>query len=197
MAKFVIFFQKWHFRLENENFLEFKPTYIIFFCVGVREMCDDCQTSIFNYHFICLFCGHITCITCGEKHFTFKSMTGVSTKTKRNISCKSCSETERFRKSDEKPRDCMLPISLIPIDAIHHLYEILKYVMKVRFISSVDFRILWYLSRILKILSDILVQWFAKNWHILKNVSIFGVSIFSVPIFDWFSLHFLVQNWYF
>ena len=100
-------------------------------------MCDDCQTSIFNYHFICLFCGHITCITCGEKHFTFKSMTGVSTKTKRNISCKSCSETERFRKSDEKPRDCMLPISLIPIDAIHHLYEILKYVMKVRFIISI------------------------------------------------------------
>ena len=124
--------------LENENFLEFKPTCIIYFCVGVREMCDDCQTSIFNYHFICLFCGHITCITCGEKHFTFKSMTGVSTKTKRNISCKSCSETERFRKSDEKPRDCMLPISLIPIDAIHHLYEILKYVMKVRFISSVQ-----------------------------------------------------------
>ena len=123
--------------LENENFLEFKPTCIIYFCVGVREMCDDCQTSIFNYHFICLFCGHITCITCGEKHFTFKSMTGVSTKTKRNISCKSCSETERFRKSDEKPRDCMLPISLIPIDAIHHLYEILKYVMKVRFMSSV------------------------------------------------------------
>ena len=28
----------------------------------------------------------------------------------------------------------MLPISLIPIDAIHHLYEILKYVMKVWFI---------------------------------------------------------------
>ena len=37
---------------------------------GVREMCDDCSTSIFNFHFICIFCGHVTCIPCGEKTIT-------------------------------------------------------------------------------------------------------------------------------
>ena len=31
---------------------------------------------------------------------------------------------------DENPRECMLPISFIPMDAINHLYELLSYVMK-------------------------------------------------------------------
>jgi hypothetical protein len=91
-------------------------------------MCDDCSTSIFNFHFICLYCGHITCMSCGEKDFKFKNNVGHVIKTKRNISCKTCSELRRFP-TDENPRDCMLPISFIPMDAITHLYELLCYIM--------------------------------------------------------------------
>ncbi|VVC30448.1 JmjC domain [Cinara cedri] len=31
---------------------------------GVREMCDLCKTSIFNYHWCCLKCGFVVCIDC-------------------------------------------------------------------------------------------------------------------------------------
>ncbi|VVC42709.1 JmjC domain [Cinara cedri] len=31
---------------------------------GVREMCDPCKTTIFNYHWSCLTCGFVVCIDC-------------------------------------------------------------------------------------------------------------------------------------
>ncbi|XP_055310781.1 lysine-specific demethylase 3A isoform X2 [Sitodiplosis mosellana] len=31
---------------------------------GVREMCDVCQTSLFNYHWACSKCGFVVCIDC-------------------------------------------------------------------------------------------------------------------------------------
>lgn len=31
---------------------------------GVRELCDVCKTSIFNYHWICCNCGFIVCLDC-------------------------------------------------------------------------------------------------------------------------------------
>ena len=47
--------------------------------------------------------------------------------------CKSCTQTGRFKFDGEKKngsKESMLPISFIPMDAIHHLYEIFDYVMK-------------------------------------------------------------------
>uniref|UniRef100_T1J383 [histone H3]-dimethyl-L-lysine(9) demethylase n=1 Tax=Strigamia maritima TaxID=126957 RepID=T1J383_STRMM len=31
---------------------------------GVREMCDVCNTTIFNFHFTCAICGFVVCIDC-------------------------------------------------------------------------------------------------------------------------------------
>lgn len=31
---------------------------------GVRELCDVCETTIFNYHWICDKCGYVVCIDC-------------------------------------------------------------------------------------------------------------------------------------
>jgi lysine-specific demethylase 3 len=31
---------------------------------GVREMCDVCATTLFNYHWICESCGFVACLAC-------------------------------------------------------------------------------------------------------------------------------------
>ena len=31
---------------------------------GVREMCDVCKTTLFNYHWICGMCGLFVCLDC-------------------------------------------------------------------------------------------------------------------------------------
>lgn len=31
---------------------------------GVREMCDVCETTLFNYHWVCAKCGFAVCIDC-------------------------------------------------------------------------------------------------------------------------------------
>ncbi|XP_053694550.1 uncharacterized protein LOC128742270 [Sabethes cyaneus] len=37
---------------------------------GVREICDVCSTTLFNYHWVCSVCGFVVCIDCykGRKH---------------------------------------------------------------------------------------------------------------------------------
>ncbi|XP_055638847.1 uncharacterized protein LOC129776927 [Toxorhynchites rutilus septentrionalis] len=44
---------------------------------GVREMCDVCSTTLFNYHWVCSTCGFVVCIDCykGRKHGTCKNDT--------------------------------------------------------------------------------------------------------------------------
>lgn len=32
----------------------------------MREMCDQCRTTIFNGHFACLSCGFVVCLSCYE-----------------------------------------------------------------------------------------------------------------------------------
>lgn len=36
---------------------------------GVREICDICSTSLFNYHFICNKCGFTCCVDCYKVNF--------------------------------------------------------------------------------------------------------------------------------
>ena len=31
---------------------------------GVREMCDVCETTLFNFHWACAKCGYVVCIDC-------------------------------------------------------------------------------------------------------------------------------------
>ncbi|KAI4495689.1 hypothetical protein M0802_008524 [Mischocyttarus mexicanus] len=41
---------------------------------GVRELCDVCETTLFNYHWACRKCGFVVCIDCykGRKNGTIK-----------------------------------------------------------------------------------------------------------------------------
>ncbi|XP_046625209.1 probable JmjC domain-containing histone demethylation protein 2C isoform X2 [Neodiprion virginianus] len=41
---------------------------------GVREMCDVCETTLFNFHWACAKCGFVVCIDCykGRKNGTIK-----------------------------------------------------------------------------------------------------------------------------
>lgn len=52
-------------------------------CVnGVREMCDVCKTTIFNYHWVCGKCGFVVCVDCYKvKRMNYKLN---STKFKKN-----------------------------------------------------------------------------------------------------------------
>jgi len=36
---------------------------------GVREMCDVCETTLFNYHWACGKCGFVVCIDCYKVRF--------------------------------------------------------------------------------------------------------------------------------
>lgn len=43
----------------EENELVWKPV-----VEGLREICDECSTKIFNYHFMCKICGFSVCTEC-------------------------------------------------------------------------------------------------------------------------------------
>lgn len=45
---------------------------------GVREMCDVCSTTLFNYHWVCSTCGFVVCIDCYKhrKYGASKNDTG-------------------------------------------------------------------------------------------------------------------------
>lgn len=40
---------------------------------GVREMCDVCETTLFNFHWACGKCGYVVCIDCYKTRRTAKS----------------------------------------------------------------------------------------------------------------------------
>lgn len=37
---------------------------------GVREMCDVCETTLFNYHWTCGKCGFVVCLDCYKVSYT-------------------------------------------------------------------------------------------------------------------------------
>ena len=34
---------------------------------GWREVCDECSTTLFNYHYMCKQCGYMICIECSNQ----------------------------------------------------------------------------------------------------------------------------------
>jgi hypothetical protein len=34
---------------------------------GWREVCDECSTTLFNYHYMCKICGYMICIECSNE----------------------------------------------------------------------------------------------------------------------------------
>lgn len=35
---------------------------------GWREVCDDCSTTLFNFHYMCQICGYMICIECFHEY---------------------------------------------------------------------------------------------------------------------------------
>ena len=42
---------------------------------GVREMCDVCETTLFNFHWACGKCGYVVCIDCYKSRKSAQSTT--------------------------------------------------------------------------------------------------------------------------
>ncbi|CAF1270697.1 unnamed protein product [Adineta steineri] len=36
---------------------------------GWREVCDECLTTLFNYHYMCKICGYMICVECSDEFF--------------------------------------------------------------------------------------------------------------------------------
>lgn len=48
---------------------------------GVREMCDVCETTLFNFHWACGKCGFVVCLDCYKvKLIRIKSVVSLATK---------------------------------------------------------------------------------------------------------------------
>jgi len=65
--------------ISNESKIKIYLLYIIFFLsiieeiiwkrsiAGWREVCDECSTTLFNYHYMCKICGYMICIECSNE----------------------------------------------------------------------------------------------------------------------------------
>jgi len=83
---------------------------------GVREMCDVCNTTLFNLHWVCHRCGFVVCIDC----YKLRMKAGVSCSAPGCTSCDEdgdhwlkCSVNRQTHKVDE-----MLLTQIIPSDAL-------------------------------------------------------------------------------
>jgi len=52
---------------------------------GWREVCDECFTTLFNYHYMCKQCGYMVCIECSNQ---FSQLTIEKRKSTKKISTK-------------------------------------------------------------------------------------------------------------
>jgi lysine-specific demethylase 3 len=91
----------------------------------VRELCDVCATSLFNFHFVCTLCGTSICIDCYKEREAGFARWKLSTKAERE-------ERDNFfwyKCHDEKNHNLMLTQN-IPGDALLLLQENLHKVCK-------------------------------------------------------------------
>jgi hypothetical protein len=51
------------------------------YMAGWREVCDECLTTLFNYHYMCKQCGYMICIECSNQ---FSQLTIEKRKSKEN-----------------------------------------------------------------------------------------------------------------
>jgi len=49
---------------------------------GWREVCDECFTTLFNYHYMCKQCGYMVCIECSNQ---FSQLTIEKRKSKKKL----------------------------------------------------------------------------------------------------------------
>ena len=63
------------------------------YMAGWREVCDQCSTTLFNYHYMCKECGYILCIEC------FNELTQISVEKRKSTFFKNI-EINFFRKEN-------------------------------------------------------------------------------------------------
>ncbi len=58
-------------KIEYLNFFLFFKEDIIWkkYMPGWREVCDECFTTLFNYHYMCKQCGYMVCIECSNQFY--------------------------------------------------------------------------------------------------------------------------------
>jgi hypothetical protein len=72
-------------KIQNEskmnNIFFRRSTFVLFiieeiiwkrYMAGWREVCDECSTTLFNYHYMCKICGYMICIECCSQMNTDK-----------------------------------------------------------------------------------------------------------------------------
>ncbi|UJR20979.1 hypothetical protein I4U23_024085 [Adineta vaga] len=84
------------------------------YMAGWREVCDDCSTTLFNYHYMCKQCGYMVCIECYNQ---FSQLTNERRKKLKLI----CTHDESFSLSEFIPWEVMVKLRHNVIDYLSQL----------------------------------------------------------------------------
>jgi hypothetical protein len=71
--------EQYKMKVQNTKieYLIFKNFFLLFkediiwkkYMPGWREVCDECFTTLFNYHYMCKQCGYMVCIECSNQFY--------------------------------------------------------------------------------------------------------------------------------
>ena len=83
---------------------------------GIREMCDSCNTTMFNVHWTCSRCGHAVCIDCytALRQCTHKDDSAAQCKPCEQV-MQRCSVRRQLHSIDD-----LIPTQIIPSDGVPH-----------------------------------------------------------------------------
>ena len=90
---------------------------------GVREMCDVCDTTLFNTHWVCHRCGFVVCIDC------YRVKRRIQTKNSKNV----CEENRRWLScttNKNHEADKLMLTSIIPADALKIARDLIHHVRR-------------------------------------------------------------------
>ncbi|XP_052871837.1 lysine-specific demethylase 3A [Anopheles cruzii] len=85
---------------------------------GVREMCDVCQTTLFNYHWVCTSCGFVVCLDCYKCKKRGFPMIQTTTKDKDDAGWFMCSMTK-----EPHIQSLLMRAQIIPGDCFYQLVQ--------------------------------------------------------------------------
>lgn len=88
---------------------------------GVREMCDVCDTTLFNTHWVCHRCGFVVCIDCYrvKRKIQSRNSNNVCEENRRWLAC----TTNKNHEADKLMLTSIIPADALKIarDLIHHV----------------------------------------------------------------------------
>ena len=84
---------------------------------GVREMCDVCETTLFNIHWVCSDCGFVVCIDCYRTRRDEESVQAKENRSKQQTSSKCCSNGQNINKAEKCSPELPEPQSVHAVSA--------------------------------------------------------------------------------